>query len=335
MKIFMSMDILTFEQIGKIVREGIKAIDFKKQPERLYDPIDYIISVGGKRIRPQLAVLTWSLFAKGQKPDMSVLAPAFGLEVFHAFTLIHDDIMDKADMRRGHPTIHKKWNDNIAILSGDVMCIKAYEFMCKAAPDRLPAVLELFNDTAAKVCEGQQFDMDYETMPVVTMDDYIRMIGLKTAVFIACAAKLGVVLAGADAKYADALYRYGYLLGLAFQITDDYLDSFGDPAVFGKNIGGDIVNNKKTWLYISAENTAKGADKARFAEIMSMGEERTEEKIRAAKEFYTLLGIKEMAEKAIDSYYSQAIETAAGLELGADATALLEEYAATITYRKK
>lgn len=329
------MEILALEQIGKIVRNSIKSMDLKGEPRRLYDPIDYIISIGGKRIRPQLAVLTWSLFAKGQEPDEFVMYPAIGLEVFHAFTLIHDDIMDKADMRRGQPTIHKKWNDNIAILSGDVMCIKAYEFMCKARPDRLPAILELFNDTAAKVCEGQQYDMDYETMQVVTMDDYIKMIGLKTAVFIACAAKMGAILAGADAKYADALYKYGYLLGLAFQITDDYLDSFGDPAVFGKNIGGDIVNNKKTWLYISAENAAKGADKVRFDEIMLMGEDVAEEKICAVKEFYTSLGVKEMAEKAIDSYFRQAIKTVEDLQLGAEATALLEEYAANITYRKK
>lgn len=323
----------TLKEIEKIVEKGIYTLDLQGEPKRLYDPIEYIVSIGGKRIRPKLSILTYSLFS--DSIDISVMHPSLGLEIFHAFTLIHDDIMDKADMRRGQPTIHRKWNDNIAILSGDTMCIKAYQFMCKARPERLPAVLDLFNDTAIKVCEGQQYDMDYETMPVVTMDDYTRMIGLKTAALLACSAKMGALLAGADSKYCDALYEYGYKLGLAFQITDDYLDTFGDPAIFGKNIGGDIVNNKKTWLYISAANTSSGTERERLNEIMSWGTDRAEEKITAAKEFFTAIGIKEMAEEEIERLFRQAISAICHLDFGNDRISLLEEFATMITYRKK
>lgn len=323
----------TLQEIGKIVEKGIYSLDLKGEPKRLYDPIEYIVSIGGKRIRPKLSVLTYSLFS--DDIDMSVMLPSLGLEIFHAFTLIHDDIMDKADMRRGQPTIHKKWNDNIAILSGDTMCIKAYQLICKANPQRLPAILELFNDTATKVCEGQQYDMDYETMPVVTMEDYIKMTGLKTAVLLACSAKMGALLAGAEKKFCDAIYEYGYKLGIAFQITDDYLDTFGDPSVFGKNIGGDIVNGKKTWLYINASTTSSGSDKERFNEIMSWGTDRACEKIAAAKEFFTSIGIKERAEKEIEKYFRQAIDAICNIGLENGKVDLLEEFATMITYRKK
>ena len=260
----------TLAEIDKIVSNGICALDLKGEPEELYRPIEYTMSIGGKRIRPRLALLVCSLFS--DEIDASQVYPALGLEIFHSFTLIHDDIMDRADLRRGQLTVYKKWNENIAILSGDVMSIQAYEYVSKAPSDKLRAVLEIFSDTARKVCEGQQYDMNYETMPVVTMDDYIMMIGLKTSALIAGAARMGAVLGGADAKSAEALYQYGYDLGLAFQITDDYLDTFGDPAVFGKNIGGDIMNNKKTWLYIEAARLAVGEQKARFEQIFRIAQ---------------------------------------------------------------
>ena len=323
----------TLAEIDKIVSNGICALDLKGEPEELYRPIVYTMSIGGKRIRPRLALLTCSLFA--DDIDASAVYPAIGLEIFHSFTLIHDDIMDKADMRRGQLTVHKRWNENIAILSGDVMSIKAYEYICKAPADKLRAVLELFTDTARKVCEGQQYDMNYESMPVVTMDDYIAMIGLKTSALLACSAKMGAILGGADAKSAETLYRYGYDLGLAFQITDDYLDTFGDPAIFGKNIGGDIVNGKKTWLYIEALHLASAEQKTRFGEIFRMGEDRAAEKIAAAQELFTELGVKENAEKAIENYFHKAMDHVGSLSLGDDRLSMLEEFATQITYRRK
>lgn len=323
----------TLEEIDRIVSNGIRTLELRGEPEELYRPIEYMMSIGGKRIRPRLALLTCSLFT--DNIDSAAIYPVLGLEIFHAFTLIHDDIMDKSDMRRGQLTVHRKWNENIAILSGDVMSIKAYEYVCKAPSDKLRAVLELFTDTAAKVCEGQQYDMNYEDMPVVTMDDYLQMIGLKTAVLIACAAKMGAVLGGADPKVADALYMYGYDLGLAFQIADDYLDTFGDPAVFGKNIGGDIVNNKKTWLYIEAMRLASGEDRNALGNIFRMPESMAAEKIAAAQELFVRLGVKANAEKAIDSYFCRAMKTVGSLSLGEERLSALEEFATRITFRRK
>ena len=215
------------------------------------------------------------------------------------------------------------------------MSIQAYEYVCKAPTDKLRDVLGIFSDTARKVCEGQQYDMNYETMPVVTMDDYIMMIGLKTSALIAGAARMGAVLGGADEKSADALYNYGYDLGLAFQITDDYLDTFGDPAVFGKNIGGDIVNNKKTWLYVEAVRLAVGEQKARLEEIFRLGEDCAAEKIAAAQQLFTELGVKDNAEKAIEYYFHKAMQTVETLSLGAERLSMLEEFATQITYRRK
>lgn len=323
----------TLAEIDKIVSNGIYTLNLKGEPEELYRPIEYTMSISGKHIRPRLALLACSLFA--DNIDAPEVYPALGLEIFHSFTLIHDDIMDRADIRRGQPTVYRKWNENIAILSGDVMSIKAYEYVCKAPADKLQAVLELFTDTAAKVCEGQQYDMNFETMPVVTMDDYIMMIGLKTAALLACSAKMGAILGEADRKNADALYSYGYDLGLAFQITDDYLDTFGDPAIFGKNIGGDIVNGKKTWLYTEASRIAAGEDKTRFNEIFGMKEGKEAEKIAAAQELFTMLGVKENAEKAIEHYFRKAMETAGTLNIGPEKLSLLEEFATRITYRRK
>ena len=323
----------TLAEIDKIVSNGIGTLELNGEPSELYTPIEYMMSIGGKRIRPRLALLACSLFS--DKIESEQVYPALGLEVFHTFTLIHDDIMDRADIRRGQPTVYRKWNGNIAILSGDVMSIQAYEYVCKAPADKLRAVLAVFSDTARKVCEGQQYDMNYETMPVVTMDDYIMMIGLKTSALIAGSAMMGAVLGGADAKSAEALYQYGYDLGLAFQITDDYLDTFGDPAVFGKNIGGDIVNNKKTWLYVEAARLASGEQKTRFGEIFRMGEDRAAEKIAAAQQLFTELGVKDNAEKAIEHYFHKAMETVEALSLGAQKLSLLEEFATQITYRRK
>ena len=227
---------LNLNEIGQLVEKTLFTLELEKEPKELYGPIAYILSIGGKRIRPKMCLAAHSLFSS--KVDRDVLYPAIALDVFHAFTLIHDDIMDKADMRRGQLTIHKKWNDNIAILSGDVMSIQAYEYLAYAPKEVLPAVMKVFTQTAIQVCEGQQFDMNFEDCPIITMDEYLKMIGLKTAVLIACSAKIGALIGGASEEEAQALYDFGYQLGIAFQITDDYLDVYADPNVFGRILVG-------------------------------------------------------------------------------------------------
>ena len=265
---------LNLNEIGQLVEKTLFTLELEKEPKELYDPIAYILSIGGKRIRPKMCLAAHSLFSS--KVDRDVLYPAIALDVFHAFTLIHDDIMDKADMRRGQLTIHKKWNDNIAILSGDVMSIQAYEYMAYAPKEVLPEVMKVFTQTAIQVCEGQQFDMNFEDCPIITMDEYLKMIGLKTAVLIACSAKIGALIGGASEEEAQALYDFGYQLGIAFQITDDYLDVYADPNVFGKNIGGDITNNKKSWLLVKTMKEAVGEDKDELNAILALSEEQAE-----------------------------------------------------------
>lgn len=323
----------SLSEIESLVQKGVYSLDLNGDPKELYDPIGYIISIGGKRIRPTLCLLTYSLFS--DNINDSVMFPALALEIFHAFTLIHDDIMDKADLRRGQVTIHKKWNDNIAILSGDVMSIKSYQYICRTSTDKLEPVLSLFSKTAAQVCEGQQYDMNFEKEQIITVEDYIKMIGLKTAVFLACAAKMGALLAGAPEKAAHTLYDYGYQLGIAFQITDDYLDVYGNPNVFGKNIGGDIVNNKKSWLLVESQHRAYGEQKVRLESIMGMDETCSEEKIAAMQQFYEDLGIKRAAETEIEKYYLSAMESTKKLGLDEDKLTLLEDFATMITHRKK
>ena len=294
-----------------------------------------MMEIGGKRIRPRLCLLAYSLYK--DRFDESILSPAAAIEVFHSFTLIHDDIMDKADMRRGVPTVHRRWNDNTAILSGDVMSIESYRLIAKAPAEVLPKALELFSKTAVEVCEGQQYDMDFEDLESVPMDDYLKMIGLKTAVLIACAAKMGALIAGASEKDCELLYRYGYDLGLAFQIADDWLDTYADPEVFGKAIGGDIVNNKKSWLMTRAFEKI-GDRRGELLDAMAMPvstEEEKEAKIEAIKTIYAELGVGEEAKKEIIRLHSQSLAHAATLNLQPEAYRLLENYAQKLLGRSK
>lgn len=295
------------EELDKYVEKGLSSLNFKLDPKELYEPLEYMISIGGKRLRPGLCLLTYNLFS--DNIGKSVLYPALALEIFHGFTLIHDDIMDMAEIRRGQPTVYRKWNSNIAILSGDVMSIKAYELLSNCPQQVLPQALSLFTRTAAQVCEGQQYDMNFENIPYITMDEYLSMIGLKTAVLIACSAKMGAIIAGADEKKAQALYDFAYALGIAFQIQDDLFDTFGEGNIFGKKIGGDILNNKKTWLLVESFHIADSRQKHELDSIMAMGEEQGEDKIARMQQMYNSLGIKERAEKAIAGYYNRAIET--------------------------
>ena len=321
--------------IDSALKELFKNLTFTQKPEGLYDPLRYMINIGGKRIRPRLCLTAYALFKDGLCEE--VLAPAAALEVFHSFTLIHDDIMDKADVRRGVPTVYRKWDENTAILSGDVMSIESYKLVAKAPAEVLPEVLGLFSKTAAEVCEGQQYDMDFEDLECVPMSDYLKMIGLKTAVLIACSAKMGAMIAGASAEQCDLLYKYGYDLGLAFQIADDWLDTYGDPAVFGKAIGGDIVNNKKSWLMTRAFEKA-GELRPDLMAAMAMPvhtEEHRSAKIDAVRKIYDTLGVGEEAKQEIIRLHGQALAHAAGLDLSTDEYALLENYAQKLIGRTK
>jgi Geranylgeranyl pyrophosphate synthase len=254
------------KQIELKLEQVLSNICNKAEPQELYAPIKYMISIGGKRLRPNMSLTTYSLFS--ENINDSILYPAAALEIFHEFTLIHDDIMDNAPLRRGYPTVYKKWDGNLAILSGDVMCIKSYELLSYCPKDKIDSIFSLFTKTAIKVCEGQQYDINFESRSNITLNDYIKMIGLKTAVLIACSAKIGAIIAGAKDDLCEALYDYGYHLGLAFQIQDDYLDTFGDSSTFGKTIGGDIANNKKTWLLIECFNRLKEPGKEKELNLL-------------------------------------------------------------------
>jgi len=324
---------LNLHEIGQLIEKTLFTLELEKEPKELYDPIAYILSIGGKRIRPKMCLAAHNLFSN--KVDRDILYPAIALDVFHAFTLIHDDIMDKADMRRGQLTIHKKWNDNIAILSGDVMSIQAYEYMAYAPKEVLPEVLKVFTQTAIEVCEGQQFDMNFEDAPVITMDDYLKMIGLKTAVLIACSAKIGALIGGADHASAQALYDFGYQLGIAFQITDDYLDVYGDPNIFGKNIGGDITNNKKSWLLVKTMKDAVGEDREELASILSLPVEQAEEKISRMKSLYNKLNVAGAAEAEIEKYYASALASLDKVELDQQKRDMMIDFARQIVKRNK
>ena len=302
---------ISLETIDEAINTLFSDIRFTDEPAGLYDPLRYMIAIGGKRLRPKLCLTTYSLYKDEFSPE--ILDPAAGLEVFHSFTLIHDDIMDRSPLRRGVDTVWKKWNADTAILSGDVMCIDSYARISKAPKAVLGDVLALFSKTAAQVCEGQQYDMEFESRDSVPMDEYMNMIGLKTGVLIACAAKMGALIGGASREECDSLYDYGYNLGLAFQVADDYLDAYGDEKVFGKPIGGDIVNSKKSWLTVKAFEKAEGGALSDLQKAMTMPVDTEQEKaakISMVKGLYQELGVGHDAQYAILRLNSKALESA-------------------------
>ncbi len=323
------------KHIESAIKELFADLKFTAEPAGLYDPLRYMMEIGGKRIRPRLCLSTYSLYNDSFSDE--ILYPAAALEVFHSFTLIHDDIMDKAPVRRGVPTVYKKWNENTAILSGDVMSIESYKLIAKAPAKVLPDALELFSKTAAEVCEGQQYDMDFESMESVPMADYLTMIGLKTAVLIACSAKMGALVGGAPAEHCDLLYKFGYDLGLAFQIADDWLDTYGDVKVFGKAIGGDILNNKKTWLLTRAFEKAGDlrADLLAAMDIPVTSDEHKAAKIEAVKGIYDALEIGKEAQQEIARLHTQALGYVSQLNLTPEAEAVLHNYASTLIGRNR
>ena len=327
---------ITETHIEAAIKELFGGLDFAAEPAGLYDPLRYMMNIGGKRIRPRLCLTTYALYKDSFNEE--ILSPAAAIEIFHSFTLIHDDIMDKADVRRGVPTVYRKWNENTAILSGDVMSIESYKFLAKAPAEVLPKALDLFSKTAAEVCEGQQYDMDFENEDSVPMESYLKMIGLKTAVLIACSAKLGALIAGANDTECDLLYKYGYDLGLAFQIADDWLDTYADPKVFGKAIGGDILNNKKNWLMTRAFEKATTEIRKELLSAMSMPIETDEQKaakVKTVKDIYAALGLEEEAKQEIVRLHTQAMARIDALNLTEEKVNTLRNYAATLLGRNK
>ncbi len=319
------------ETIEKIFEE----IEFTAEPSGLYDPLRYMIEIGGKRLRPRLCLIAYSLFK--DEFDSSILIPATGLEVFHCFTLIHDDIMDKSPLRRGVDTIWKKWSEDTAILSGDVMLIDSYKRIARAPENVLGKVLDLFSETNAEVCEGQQYDKEFESRPEVSMEEYMKMIGLKTAVLIACSAKMGAIIGGGSEEDCSKIYDYAYDLGLAFQIADDWLDVYGNVKVFGKPIGGDIINNKKSWLMIKALEKASGAQKAELLAAMDMPIETEEEKkvkFEKVSGIYADLYIGDEAQQEILRLHSRAMEVAVQI-CGGKGEEILREFGEKLIGRNK
>jgi len=288
------------DYFSDIIEREIADIRFPLSPAGLYAPIKYILDGGGKRLRPTLLMASAEAFGL---EAVKVARQALGIEMFHNFTLMHDDVMDRADVRRGRPTVHRRWNDSTAILSGDAMLTMAAQAMACCPPEKQEAVLALFNTTAMEIYEGQQYDMDFENRNDVGVDEYLMMIRLKTSVLLACACRIGAMLAGASEKGCDAMYRYGELLGLAFQLKDDYLDTYGDPTIFGKEIGGDIINEKKTWLWINAMAERKEA----MCDVLDR--KLTDYlKIREIKAIYDSLDLPARSHELILGYSTAAVE---------------------------
>jgi geranylgeranyl diphosphate synthase type II len=287
------------------INNEILQLNWKREPYGLYEPIEYTLAAGGKRVRPQLAMIACELF--GGKAE-EIAPAAMALEVFHNFTLLHDDVMDHAEVRRGRPTVHIKWNENTAILSGDQMLIEAYKLLSGVPADKLPTILQLFNKMATEICEGQQYDVDFESQEHVAIEEYLKMIRLKTAVLLATALKMGSYIAGASTEQQDMLYEFGIHIGLAFQIQDDILDVWGNPETFGKAVGGDISCNKKTFVYLEAmRRGGERREGERLEEWYSQVLEDNTEKIAAVKEIFERLGVRAACEKVVEDYTQKAL----------------------------
>ena len=323
--------LLKSDEILGIVNDYIQHMPFDRKPVSLYEPIRYVLSMGGKRMRPVLMLLAYNLF---KDDPQSILSSACALETYHNYTLLHDDLMDNADLRRGHETVHKKWDANTAILSGDSMLVLAYKLMADCRQDKLKEVLDIFTETALEIGEGQQYDMDFENRMDVREDEYIEMIRLKTSVLLACALKIGAVLADAGAADADRLYSFGEKIGLAFQLQDDFLDVYGDTKVFGKAIGGDIVSNKKTYMLINAFLRADEEQKAELTRWVEAKEFDEQEKIAAVTRLYNAIGIDRLAEQKIEGYFNEGLKCLDAVSIDADRKQMLVEYVYKLMKRK-
>jgi geranylgeranyl diphosphate synthase, type II len=313
------------------LEKTIDALSWGHEPRSLYAPIQYMMSLGGKRLRPLLTCLSYSLYKK----DVEQIVPyAVAVEAFHNFTLMHDDIMDKAPLRRGKKTVHEKWNVNTAILSGDVMLVKVYDLFLGLPNDQLKEVLRIFNRTAAEVCEGQQWDMEFETKAKVSHEQYLDMIRLKTAVLLGFSLELGALVGGAGSSDRQALYNFGVNIGVGFQLKDDLLDVYGDQKKFGKQVGGDIIANKKTFLLIKAQELARGKDKAELMKWLSAKKFSKPAKVKAVTKLYDRLGVKELTEQQIGMYFEKAFQSLNSLSASEKISTLIS-FARDIAARQK
>lgn len=322
---------LSLEDARLQIEQKLKETTFPDKPAFLYDPVRYILSIGGKRIRPALVILGANVFTDDITPALN---PAIAIEIFHNFTLLHDDLMDNSKIRRGKATVHEKWNPNIAILSGDAMSIISNQFVSKVKPEILPGVLEVFNRTAVEVCEGQMMDMSFENRDDVSVDEYIRMIELKTSVLIAASLQIGAFVGGADKTQASELYEFGRQLGIAFQLQDDLLDSYGNTEKFGKKVGNDILTNKKTFLMISAMERSHEKDR----EILKTWLERAtfdpDQKIREIKKIFDKCNIKELTLLKINEYFDSALQELDRINVSAERKKILRDFSENLMKRE-
>jgi geranylgeranyl diphosphate synthase type II len=321
----------TLSDLQSLISNSVNNLSYPEYPGQLYEPISYILTLGGKRMRPALLLMACELFGGDVN---KAIAPALAIEVFHNFTLMHDDIMDKAPLRRGKTTVHEKWNQNVAILSGDVMLIEGYKLMMQVDNHLLRQVLDIFNETAVGVCEGQQLDMEFETREVVNINEYINMIRLKTAVVLGGALKIGALIGGASQKDANLLSDFGIQLGIAFQLQDDILDVYGDPEKFGKQVGGDIISNKKTYLLIKALELAQGADANELNELLNTVNFNTAQKVADVTRIYNNLAVRQYAEDAMQTYADKAFEALALINLPENHKQYLQDFADGLLVRE-
>ncbi len=321
----------TAEQLLQMINDFLAALPYDRQPASLYDPVRYVLSMGGKRMRPVLMLLAYNLFK--DDPER-ILMQAVGLETYHNYTLLHDDLMDNADLRRGHTTVHRKWNANQAILSGDSMLVLAYERMLQCPGDKLAEVLKVFTETALQIGEGQQYDIDFEQRTDVTEDEYIEMIRLKTSVLLACSMRIGAIMADASKEDADNLYKFGEQIGLAFQLQDDYLDVYGDEKVFGKAIGGDIASNKKTYMLINAFIHANDSQRKELKHWITVKDFDRNEKVRAVTALYNEIGIDRMAQEKIAFYFENSRKYFRAVSVDDARKQQLSDYAERLMARK-
>ena len=323
---------ITANDILKKVNDCLSSLPYDRKPASLYEPVQYVLSLGGKRIRPVLMLLGYQLWR--EQPE-DIIMPAIGLETYHNYTLLHDDLMDNADMRRGHETVHRRWDANKAILSGDSMLVLAYQRVAQVPKEKLQQVLDLFTVTALEIGEGQEYDMAFETRNDVTEDEYIEMIRLKTSVLLACALKMGAILADAPDDDVNRLYKVGEQLGLAFQLQDDLLDVYGDPKVFGKAIGGDIMSNKKTYMLINAYNRANDSQRAELQRWLDAKNPDRKEKVTAVTRLYDEIGIRQLCETKINNYFDQARRTLDLVNVGDERKQPLRQYMDEMLHRDK
>lgn len=315
---------MTSDEMLNLINEKISSVTNQSEPRHLYEPIEYVLALGGKRIRPILMMLAYNMYKEKVE---EIITPACAIETYHNYTLLHDDLMDDADLRRGHATVHKRWDANTAILSGDSMLVLAYQLMAQCRVDKLKEVIDLFTKTALQIGEGQQYDMDFEHRNDVTEAEYIEMIRLKTSVLLACALKIGAILGGASKEDAENLYRFGEQIGLAFQLQDDYLDVYGDTKVFGKAIGGDIINNKKTYMLINAFNLANAEQRSELEYWLQLKDFDKQQKIKAVTSLYNAIGIDKLAQNKITYYFEESKKYLEAIQLPNEKKQELLKYA--------